>query len=108
MRIIGRFDNPGQLGAAVDSLRHLGFDRKDMIISTIESSDYANPEEAADEIAFIKTERDGLWESASYTDGIKELAGKTGMIVAVNASKHQSDKVRTALIQSGALEVFQD
>jgi hypothetical protein len=35
LRIVGRFIDKDQVGFCVDSLRNIGFDRKDMIISNL-------------------------------------------------------------------------
>lgn len=112
MRLIARMPRKEQIGFLVDSLREAGFDRKDMIIRDLadaEKQRQDDPEEIADELAFIKTERDGLWEAGSYADGIKGLKpGKRGIIVAVETPKHETDRVRSIMEQSGAAEIIQD
>ncbi|NLY44074.1 MAG: hypothetical protein GX066_08940 [Clostridiaceae bacterium] len=109
MRLVARMPNQQQVGALVDSLRNIGLDRGDMIISNLaDEQEWTSPEEAAQEISFIKTERDGLWEIGNFADGVKGLKGKEGILVAVNATRHNADKIRTIMIQSGALEVVQD
>jgi hypothetical protein len=64
--------------------------------------------EIADEIAFMKTERDGLWETGAFSGGVKGLDGDTGIIVAVKTPKHDADRVRALMEQSGAIEIIQD
>lgn len=109
MRIIGRFTDKRQAGALVDTLKKSGFDRKDMIISTLAKEQHHNSTlEAADEITFIKSERDGLGEYETFGSGIKGLEGKSGIIVAVKTPKHESDRVRAYMEQSGAVEILQD
>lgn len=110
MRIIGRLPDKRQVGSLVDSLKKIGFDRKDMIVSDLmdAAGQRAVPEEIADEIAFIKTERDGLWETGAFADGIKGLDGDTGIIVAVKTPKNDAAKVRALMEQSGAVEIVQD
>lgn len=112
MRLIARMPDTRQVGFLVDTLRNGGFDRKDMIISDLAKTDDArrrNPEEVADEIAFIKTEREGLWEAGAFADGIKGLdPGKKGILVAVETPKHEADRVRSMMEQSGAIEIIQD
>lgn len=112
MRIVARMKDSLQVSFLVDSLRNAGFDRKDMIISDLADAAEQrlnSAEEIADEVAFIKTERDGLWEAGSFADGIKGLkAGKQGIIVAVETPKHEADRVRTIMDQSGAEEIIQD
>lgn len=109
MRIIARMPNQQQVGFLVDSLRNIGFDRGDMIISNMaKGQKWNNPEAAAEEISFIKTERDGLWEVGTFAEGIEDLEGNEGILVAVKTPKHEADKVRSVMEQSGAVEIVQD
>jgi hypothetical protein len=80
-----------------------------MIISSLaKEQKYHNIEEAAEEITFIKTEREGLGEYQTFAQGIKGLQGKKGIIVAVEIPKHESDRIRSFMEQSGAVEIIQD
>jgi hypothetical protein len=109
LRIIARFPDKRQVGALVDSLKNAGFDRKDMIISDFADTQvYTTTEEAAQEISFIKTERNGLGEIESFTSGIKGFEGDSGIIVAVKTPKHESTIVRSIMEQSGAVEIVVD
>lgn len=109
MRIIARLPHKDQVGFLVDSLRNIGYDRADMIISDLGNiQKWHTPEEAAEEISFIKTERDGLWEIGAFAEEITDLHGKDGIIVAVKTSKHEAAKVRNIMEQSGAIEIVQD
>lgn len=109
MRLVARFPDQRQVGALVDSLKNAGFDRKDMIISDLADTQvFSTTEEAAQEISFIKTERNGLGEIESFSSGIKGLEGKEGIIVAVKTPKHESTIVRSMMEQSGAVEIVQD
>lgn len=110
MRIIGRLPDKTQVGFVVDALKNIGFDRKDMIVSDLmdASGQRAVPEELAEDITFIKTERDGLWETGAFADGVKGLEGNTGIIVAVKTPKHDADMVRAIMKQSGAIQIIQD
>lgn len=109
MRLVARFPDKRQVGALVDSLRNGGFDRKDMIISDLaEEQKWNTVEEAAREEIFIKTERNGLGEIETFGSGIKGLKGKEGIVVAVKTPKHESDRVRSIMEQSGAIEIVQD
>ena len=84
MRLIARLPDQRQVGALVDSLKNAGFDRKDMIISDLADTQTFNTiEEAAEEISFTKTERNGLGELESFASGIEGLKGKEGIVVAV-------------------------
>lgn len=109
MRLIARFPDERQVGAVVDSLRNIGLDRGDMIISNLaEEQEYKNAEDAAEEIIFTKTERDGLGEIETYASGVEGLKGEEGIIVAVKSSKHEASKIREIMEQSGAVEIVQD
>lgn len=109
MRLIARFPNEKQVSSLVDSLRNAGFDRKDMIISNLaEEQKYTTAEDAAHEMIFIKSERDGLGEFKTFASGVKGLKGTEGIIAAVEISKHDSTIVRSLMEQSGAVEIIQD
>lgn len=108
MRLIARFPDKTQVGSLVDSLRNGGFDRKDMIISDLEDHEKWDMKEALEEVILIKTEQESLTSAAPYAEGIKELRGKKGIIVAVETPKHESDRVRAMMEQAGAMEIIQD
>ncbi len=112
MRLIARVSDRQQVGFLIDSLRHIGLDRKDMIVSDMGDAEldrHDDPAQEADEFAFIKTERDGLWETDAFSDGVKGLdPAEPGIIVAVEIAKHQADRVRSIMEQSGAAQIIQD
>ena len=109
MRIIGRFPDQRQVGAVVDSLKNIGYDRKDMIISNLGDDQLWNSIDGASEhMIFVKSETDGLGEIETFGSGIKNLKGKEGILVAVETSKHEGSKIREILEQSGAVEILQD
>ncbi|MFZ5986238.1 MAG: hypothetical protein ACOYWZ_03810 [Bacillota bacterium] len=110
MRLIARLPDERQVGALVDSLRNSGFDRKDMIVSDMAKEQKFNSvEEATDAgVSLIKTERDGLGELETFAEGIKGLKGDEGIIVAVKTPKHDAQRVREIMEQSGAVEIIQD
>ena len=109
MRLIARIPDKRQVSALVDSLRNIGFDRGDMIISDLAGeSEYTSVEEAAKDMIFTKSERDGLGEYEPFADGVKGLEGDTGIIVAVKTPKYEASKVREVMEQSGAVEIVQD
>ena len=109
MRLVARFPDERQASALVDSLRNVGFDRKDMIISDLAKEPTSHSiEEASREMIFIKSERDGLGEIETFASGVKGLKGEEGIIVAVKTPKHESSKVRAIMEQSGAVEIVQD
>ena len=111
MRLIALMPNEGQVGFLVDSLRNAGFDRKDMIISDLAKAREErnrDPEEFADEIAFTKTERDELWETAPFSDGVEGLNAGRGILVALECPKHSAARVRNIMEQNGASKIIQD
>ncbi|MFZ5642646.1 MAG: hypothetical protein ACOY46_03515 [Bacillota bacterium] len=111
MRLVALMPNEGQVGFLVDSLRNAGFNRKDLIISDLAKARderIRDPEEYADEIAYIKTERDELWETAPFADGVKGLNATRGILVAVECPKHSASRVRDIMEQNGASKIYQD
>ncbi|MCL6638383.1 MAG: hypothetical protein K6T80_01710 [Firmicutes bacterium] len=113
MRLIARMPDARQAGFLVDSLRNSGFDRKDMIISGLaglEEHRPGDPGDVAGEIAFVKTEREGLWETGAFAGGIEGFnpEGKRGILVAVETPKRGAGRVRAMMEQAGAVEIIQD
>lgn len=109
MRIIARMADIRQASFLIDSLRTGGFDRSDLIVSDLaEDQEWRTFAEAFDEQSLIKTEREGLNELGTFADGIEDLQGKEGIIVAVKTPKHEADRVRAMMKQSGAVEIIQD
>lgn len=109
MRLIAVMPDKRQVGFLVDALRNSGFNRKDLIISDLaEEQDYNAPEQAMEEVAFVKTEREGLWEIGTFAEGVKGLKNNRGIIVAVETPKLETDRVRAMMEQSGAVEIIQD
>lgn len=109
MRIIARMPAEDQVGFLVDTLKNIGYDRKDMIISNIaKEQQWATPLQAAENVTLIKSERDSLNDVSPFAEGIKGLRGKEGILVAVETSKREAAKVRNIMEQSGAAEIIQD
>ena len=109
MRLIARFLDQRQASALIDSLRNVGLDRKDMIVSSLaKEQEFHNIKAAAENMIFIKSEREGLGELVTFTEGITELKGKEGIIVAVETTKHNTSRIREIMEQSGAVEIVQD
>jgi hypothetical protein len=109
MRIIGRFPDARQVSAFVDSSRHIGLDRKDMIISNLANDEpWSSIEEASKNSILIKSETDDINHTQAFSTTIKDLEGDTGIVVAVKVPKHTTDKVRSIMEQSGAVEIIQD
>lgn len=107
MRLVARFVDKRQVSSLVDALKNIGFDRKDMIISQL-IEEHDRYDEAFKGMAYIKTEREGLGETGTFSNGVKSLKSNEGIIVAVEIPMHESGKVRTIMEQSGADEIIQD
>ena len=109
MRLIARFPDQRQASALIDSLRNVGLDRKDMIVSTLaKEQEFHDLKTASENMIFIKSEREGLGELGTFADGITGLKGKEGILVAVETSKHNTNRIREIMEQSGAVEIVQD
>lgn len=109
MRLIARFIDQREASTLIDSLRIAGLDRRDMIVSSFNKEEkFHDFKAAADEVAFIKTEREGLGELGTFAEGISGFEKKEGILVAVETSKHDSNRIREIMEQSGAEEVVQD
>lgn len=111
MRLIARFPNREQVGWLVDTLRNAGFDRKDMVISDLEEeAKWDSLKDALQTEALIQSEGESLaaGKSGGFSAGIKGLRGKKGIIVAVETPRHESDRVRSLMKNSGAVEIIQD
>ncbi|CEP68965.1 Uncharacterized [Moorella glycerini] len=106
-RVIGIMPNQEQVGGLIDSLKNAGFDRKDMVVASLSRSftEWENP----DEIAYLKTERDELWQEGTdtYTDFLAASAGQ-GVAVAVEAPRHELARIREIMEQNGAAKIIQD
>ena len=109
MRLIAVMPDTRQVGFLVDSLRNGGYDRKDLIVSDLgDREHWGNARDAAEEISFTQTERDGLWEIGSYAEGVKGLKSREGILVAVELPKHDAARVKEFMEQCGAIEIVQD
>lgn len=109
MRLIARLPDGRQVGALVDSLKNIGFDRKDMVISDLaKEQEFRSVEEATEAgVSMIKTERNSLNDVETFGDGIEGLKGDEG-IIALKTPKHAGPRVREIMEQSGAVEIIQD
>lgn len=106
-RVIAIMPNQGQVGGLIDSLKNAGFDRKDMIVAGLSKSftDWEN----AKAVAYLKTERDELWQEGTdtYTDFLADYAGQ-GVAVAVEAPRHELARIREIMEQNGATKIIHD
>jgi hypothetical protein len=110
MRIIAVMPDEKQVGTLTDSLKNIGFDRKDMIISSLADDKVVNNVEDAIEkgISMIKTERNSLNDTEAFAEGVKSLKSNRGILVAVKTPKHEATRVREIMEQSGSVEVIED
>lgn len=110
MRLIARLPDQRQASGLIDSLKNIGFDRGDMVVSNLADREkFSSVEDATDAwVSLISTERQGLGELEPYADGIKGLKGDEGILVALKTPKHEASKVREIMEQSGAVEIVQD
>jgi len=104
MRIIGVFPRENQVGGVVDSLKRIGFDRKDMIISDIAKT--PSRHSRMDNI-YIKTEADSLQSLSTLSEALSDEVD-TGIIVSVEIPQRESSKVREIMEQNGATKIMQD
>lgn len=110
MRIIAVMPDERQVGILTDSLKNAGFDREDLIISSLAYDKVANNVEDAIEkgVSMVKTERNSLNDTEAFAEGVKGLKSDRGILVAVKTPKHETSKVREIMEQSGAIEVLED
>lgn len=110
MRIIAVLPDERQVSTLTDSLKNMGLDRKDMIISSLsDDQKFDNVEEATEAgISMIKNERGGLNDMGAFFEGIKNIKSDRGIVVAVKASKHETTRVKEIMEQSGATEIIQE
>jgi len=106
MRLIAIMPGPQQVGFLVDSLRNAGFDRKDMVIADMAAATGADPR-AGEELAYIQTERDELWEKEPWARQFLDAYRGTGIAVAVEMSRHNAPEVREIMEKSGALKILE-
>lgn len=109
MNITATMVNKEQAKDLVDSLRYIGFEQSDINIRQVsQQRDRNDFEETAEEITFIDTMRDGQWKIEPLRQDMKGLNSKEGIIVTVEATRRDADKVRLMMEQSGAIEVIQE
>lgn len=104
MRIIGLFERQDQVGGFIDTIRNIGLDRKDIIVSDMTKTRYRNS--ALDNV-YIKTETDSLNSLSTLSDTFTDKFD-TGIIVAVEVSKKNTSRIREIMEQSGVKEILQD
>lgn len=106
MRIIAVMPRQDQVGALVDSLENIGFNRKDMIITDMAKSERDLEEDPCD-IIDIKTEREGLGEKEHYTDTFS-VRIEYGILVSLEVSEKKAARVVEIMEQNGATEIIKE
>jgi len=104
MRLVGVFKREDQIGGLVDSLRNIGIDRKDIIISDKPKTNYRHS--ALDE-AYIKTETDSLESLSTLSDMFPNEADE-GILVAVEVPRSDTSQIREVMEQNGASKIILD
>ena len=105
MRVVGKFSDEGQVSDIIISLKQIGLDRKDMIVSQIENKEEFDDQ---DNQTFVKSEREDLGEAGEFSEGISGLSDKEGIVVAVEVPKKDRHRVRELMEQTGAREITED
>lgn len=110
MRLVAIMPDREQVGFLVDSLRQAGFERDDMIITDLAGprQETAVPNEVVEEMIFIESEREGLWEAQDFFSGVSDDTYNFGVAVAVEVPKHAADRVRRIMEENGAVKIYSD
>ncbi|WKV07880.1 hypothetical protein Q2T46_09920 [Thermoanaerobacterium sp. CMT5567-10] len=105
MKITAVLPTQDTASTLVDSLKKMGFDRKDMIITDMKKS-VQDMDFMVDNTIDIKSEREGLGEKRPYTDFYTDDAD-SGILVTVEAPKKELSKIRETMEQCGATNIIQ-
>lgn len=101
MKITAVLPRQDQASALVDTLKKMGFDRKDMIIA-VKDMDFM-----VDNTIDLKSEREGFGERKPYTDFYLDDA-ESGILVTLEAPKKELSKIRETMEQCGATNIIHD
>ncbi len=110
MRLAARMSDSQQVGSLVDTLKNMGFSRKDMIICNLDDQQRDNKHEVLKEEVLIQTRTESISIDApeTYAEGINGLENMEGILVVVEIPKHSIQKVKAVMEKSGALEIIRD
>ena len=99
-----------QVSFLVDTLKNMGFSRKDMIICDLEDEQRDSKKEVLKEELLIQTKTESISIDApeTYAAGIEGLKTREGIIVVVEIPKHSIQKVKDVMEKSGALDIIED
>ncbi|AST57790.1 hypothetical protein BFT35_05885 [Thermoanaerobacterium thermosaccharolyticum] len=105
MKITAVLPTQDMTGALVDTLKKMGFDRNDMIITDMKKS-VQDMDFMVDNVVDIKSEREGFGERRPYTDFYLDDVD-SGILITVEAPKKELSKIREAMEQCGATNIIQ-
>lgn len=109
MRLIAVMPDQNQASALIDSLRQIGLDRQDLIVSNIgEKPLPLPPEKAVQDVTWVQTETERLADLQGFADSINGLEEEAGILVAAEIPTREGDKVRALMEQAGAIRIIQD
>ncbi|WP_026486579.1 hypothetical protein [Caldanaerobius polysaccharolyticus] len=106
MRITAVLPTQEQVGALIDNLKNIGYDRRDLIIADVNNEgDYREPNDRGS-IVDLQTEREGLGEKEPYSQAfdLKDVSG--GILVSLETSVKEVSKIMEIMEQSGAIKII--
>ncbi len=110
MRLAAIMPDSQQVSFLVDTLKNMGFSRKDMIICNMDDQQRDNKNEVLQEEILVQTKTESINIDApeTYIEGINGLQNQEGILVVVEIPKHSIQKVKAVMEKSGALEIVED
>ncbi|SHE98217.1 hypothetical protein SAMN02746089_01101 [Caldanaerobius fijiensis DSM 17918] len=106
MRLTAVLSRQEQVGALIDNLKNIGYDRRDLIITDMNNEgDYREPNDRGS-IVDLQTEREGFGEKEPYNEtfDLKDING--GILVSLETSTKEVSKVMEIMEQSGATKII--
>jgi len=110
MRLAARMQDNQQVSFLVDNLKNMGLSSNDMIICNLDDLQRDSKKEVLKEEILVQTKTESISIDApeTYVEGIKGLQSREGIIVVVEIPKHSTQKVKSVMEKSGALEIIKD
>ena len=109
MHIIGKFDDPTQVGGLIDTLKNSGILRKDIIISNYDEEKFSEMEtELNSPTPSLMTEKFDRNQLEAFIQNVKQLSEENGIVVSVRCAKHKAQEVKSVMQQSGVSEIVVD
>ena len=107
MHVIGKFGDPEQVGALVDTLKNSGILRKDIIISAYDEEKFEKIEEDLNSpIPTLLTVQFDENQFKAFIQNVKQLDDENGIVVSVRCAKHKATEVKSVMEQSGVMEII--